>query len=138
MKEGVRKEAMDFLTCLETPFKNAQPNSPQVVVPTHTLNSVVAAQNNLSNIMKGLVAKRIVNGRKGARSDNEDAPITKRELKHFLHNKKEVSDFMWDIDPLVNVEIMAKPYLTRYQHPPTESLMVLEVQKGTLSPFWMT
>ena len=64
--------------------------------------------------MKDLVAKRAANGGKGARSDNEEAPITKRELKHFLQNGREVSNFMWDVDPPVNGEIIAKLYPTRY------------------------
>ena len=47
-------------------------------------------------------------------SDGEDTPITKRKLRHFLQNRKEVSDFMWDMDLPFNVEIMAKPYPSGY------------------------
>lgn len=87
--------------------------------------------------MKGLVAKKAINRGKRARSDNEYALITKEELKHFLQNRREVSDIMWDVDPPINVEIMVKPTQLGINLLLSENLMVLEVQRSTLSPFWI-
>ena len=65
--------------------------------------------------MKNFVAKKTISRIGKERSEGEDIPITKKELRHFLHNRREVNDFMWDVDAPFNVDIMAKPYPTRYQ-----------------------
>ena len=101
----------------KSPFNNAWYDSPQVIVPTHVLNSIVAAQNNFTSIVKDLSAKKTVAEEEGGKSDGEDTPITKKELRRFLQNRREVSDFMWDVDPPFSMTIAAKPYPPGYQPP---------------------
>ena len=45
-------------------------------------------------MVKDLVVKKAINGGKGERSDSEDTLITKKELRSFFQNRREVSDFM--------------------------------------------
>ena len=60
-------------------------------------------------MVKALAAKKVSERAEKERSDNEYAPITKRELKHILQNKREVNDLMWDLDPTFDTRIIAKP-----------------------------
>ena len=76
--EGGDPNAVDFLTPLENPFNNARYDSPQVTVPAHVLNSIVAAQNNLTNMVKDLSTKNMATEEEGRKSDGEDTPITKK------------------------------------------------------------
>ena len=92
--EGETGPVLSLLMPLETPFNNVVPNSPQVTVPAHVLNSIVAAQNNLSNMVKDFVVKKSVNRASKGENNGEDTLITKKELRCFLQNRREVSDFM--------------------------------------------
>ena len=44
-------------------------------------------------------------------------PSPKKELRRFLQNRREVNDFMWDVDPPFSTTITAKPYPPGYQPP---------------------
>ena len=51
--------------------------------------------------MKDFTAEKIVNKGNREGSDGEDTFITKKELRSFLQNRREVNNFMWDVDPLM-------------------------------------
>ena len=108
---------MDFLTHLKTPLNNAQPGFPHVTIPTYVLNSIAAAQNNLTNMVKDLSAKKVVTEEEGEKNDNEDAPIIKRKLRCFLQNRSGVSDFISNVDSSADAKTMAEPYAPAYQPP---------------------
>ena len=115
--EGERGNATaaNLLAHLETPYNNAQPDSPQVTVPAHILNSIVVAQNNLSNMVRDLATKKDAAG--DLNEEGEDAVVTKKELKRLLQNRKEMSDFVWELDPPFDENVAAKPYPVGYQPP---------------------
>ena len=99
--EGRGRNVVDFLTPLETLLNNARYDSMQVTVPAQVLNSIVTTQNNLTNMVKALSAKKVVTEEKGGKGHDEDTSITKKELRRFVQNRREsvISCGMW-IRPL--------------------------------------
>ena len=84
----------------------------------------------------------MVTEEEGEKNDDEDTPITKRELRGVLHNRSEVSDFIRNVDSSFDAETLVELYLPACQLPhffvKKKSLVLLEVQGSTVSPFWMT
>ena len=76
--EGRARLTLNLIMPFEMPFNNAMPSSPQVTVPAHVLNSIVAAQNNLSSMIKELTAYKANEGVEKEKSNDEDTPITKK------------------------------------------------------------
>ena len=64
-----------------------------------------------------MTAKKADKGIEKEKRDDKDTPITKKELKHILQNKKVVSDFLWDLDLPFDAGIIARLYLPGYQLP---------------------
>lgn len=77
----------------------------------------MAAQNNFTSIVKDLSIEKTVVEEEGGKSDVEDTPITKKVLRRFLQNRREVSEFLWDVDPPFSMTIATKPYPPGYQPP---------------------
>ncbi|KAJ1423041.1 Ribonuclease H domain [Sesbania bispinosa] len=124
------REQLNLIGTMETPemFGSEGKGTPHAVVLTAILQSILASQENLANLVSDLrtqvkgdegVTKKDSGGKQAATlvTTSDDAPVIQAELHRLLQAERGSPNTLFELEPSLTEEVLAKPYPAGYQPP---------------------
>ncbi|KAJ1427656.1 Retrotransposon gag domain [Sesbania bispinosa] len=126
---GVRQE-LNLLRAMETPatFSHKGNDTFHTVVPTTVLQSIIASQETLANLVSDLKTQ-VKGDEETIKKDSggkqtpslvttyDDTPVTQAELRRLLQAERGSPSTLFELEPPLTEEMLATPYPTGYQPP---------------------